>query len=108
MYLDALIVTLLVVALILWVVGHPAVRIAIIVLIYAGVCGGAWYHAGPDDRWDVLVSISTALAVITALFSGEIQKLVYRATVSVYVADDLIDPAHNLLWIRGKVINSGY
>ncbi|PYL77155.1 MAG: hypothetical protein DMF26_04965 [Verrucomicrobia bacterium] len=82
-------------------------RIAIIVLIYAGVCGGAWYLAGPDDRWDVLTSISTALAVIIALFSGEIQKLVYRATVSVYVADHLIDPAHNLLWIRGKVMNSG-
>jgi hypothetical protein len=60
------------------------------------------------DRWDVLLSISTALAVITALFSSEIQKLVYRATVSVYVGGGLIDPAHNLLWIRGKVINSGY
>jgi hypothetical protein len=86
---------------------RAAVRATILALAYVTICGVAFCLAALGERWDVLASIATALAVITALFSAEIHKLVYSATVTVKVDDDLIDSAHGLLWIRGRITNSG-
>jgi hypothetical protein len=32
---------------------------------------------------------------------------VYRARVRVYVGSDLIDPAHGVRWVRGRITNRG-
>lgn len=101
------IVLLVILAIIGWLMGRAGVRATVLVLAYVTICGVAFSLAAPDERWDVLVSIATALAVITALFTAEIHKLVYRATVTVKVDDDLIDSAHGSLWIRGRITNSG-
>lgn len=101
------IIALILVAVVVWFAGRAPARITILVLLYASICGVALWFARPDDRWDVLTSVATALAVMAALFSGQIEKLVYRARVRVYVGADLIDPAHGVLWIRGKVTNTG-
>src|SRR6266576_5188732 len=105
--LPPVIVVLVVIAIIAWLIGRAPVRTTILVLVYVIICGSAFQLAAPDARWDVLLSISTALAVITALFSGEIHKLVYRATLTFKVDDDLIDTAHGQIWIRGRVTNRG-
>jgi hypothetical protein len=90
-----------------WFRGRARVRITILVLAFLSICALPFLFAAPGDRWDILTSVATALAVIVALFSGEIQKLVYRARIGVYVGSDLIDPAHGLRWVRGRITNSG-
>ena len=47
------------------------------------------------------------LAVVGALFYDEIQKFVYRVDITLYVGTDLIDPSHGVLWVRGRIRNTG-
>jgi hypothetical protein len=51
---------LLVVAAIVWFVGRAGVRITILVLLYLSICALPFWFAAPDDRWDILTSVSTA------------------------------------------------
>jgi hypothetical protein len=88
-----------------WVKGRARMRMAILVL--AGILALVWwwFKAG-WDKWNILTSIATLLAVVGALFYDEIQKLIYRVDVVVHVGDDLIDPI-DVQWIRGRITNIG-
>jgi len=76
-------------------------------MILLGVYSLPVFLAPSDDRWDALTSVATVLAVIVALFSDEIQKLVYRARIEFCAENELTTFGLGVLWVRGKVTNSG-
>jgi hypothetical protein len=106
--LTALLVLLLCV--LLWLIGGAMWRAIVLALIVSGicVCSFKWGSLlGGPDQWNVLISVATLLAVLAALLSDVIGKLVYRERISVYVGNDLIDFADGVRWARGRVTNSG-
>jgi len=79
-------------------------------VIVFGLCVSSFkwgLSLGGPDKWNILISVATLLAVLAALFSEVIQKLVYREKISVHVGSDLIDFPDGVRWIRGKITNSG-
>jgi hypothetical protein len=62
---------------------------------------------GGENRWDILMSFATLLAVIAAVFLDDIRLFYHRPKIDIYVGDDLIDRAYNMQWIRGKIKNVG-
>jgi len=79
-------------------------------VIVSGLCVSSFKWGlclGGPDKWNILISVATLLAVLAALFSDVIQKLVYREKISVHVGSDLIDFPDGLRWIRGRITNSG-
>src|SRR6266852_1718605 len=74
----------------IWSKGGSKTRITILVL--AGTFALVWWwFKGGQDKWNILTSVATLLAVIVALFKDELQKLIYRPKVAVYVEANLID-----------------
>lgn len=85
-------------------------RAIVLALIVFGICVSSFKWGpllGGPDQWNVLISVATLLAVLAALLSDVIGKLVYRDRISVYVGADLIDFAHGVRWVRGRITNSG-
>jgi len=106
--LTALLVLLLCV--LLWLKGGAMWRAIVLALIVSGICVCSFRWGallGGPDQWNVLISVATLLAVLAALLSDVIGKLVYRERLSVYVGNDLIDFAHGVRWARGRITNSG-
>jgi len=106
--LTALLVLLLCV--LLWLKGGAMWRAIVLALIVSGICVSSFKWGpllGGPDQWNVLISVATLLAVLAALLSDVIGKLVYRERITVYVGADLIDFADGVHWVRGRVTNSG-
>jgi hypothetical protein len=107
---TALLAVSLFCAFFLWSKGRAQGRLIVLALIVFAICGFSFkwglFLGGPDN-WNVLVSVATLLAVLAALFSDVIEKLVYREKIRVEVRTDLIDRDHGLLCIRGRITNSG-
>ena len=85
-------------------------RAIVLALIVSGICVSSFKWGpllGGPDQWNVLISVATLLAVLAALLSDVIGKLVYRERITVYVGADLIDFADGVHWVRGRVTNSG-
>jgi hypothetical protein len=104
--LTALLVLLLCV--LLWVKGGAMWRAIVLALIVSGICVSSFKWGpllGGPDQWNVLISVATLLAVLAALLSDVIGKLVYRERISVYVGADLIDFVDGVHWVRGRVTN---
>ena len=77
----------------------------LIVILALGVLGVLFF--GAENRWDILMSFATLLAVIAAVFLDDIRLFYHRPKIDIYVGDDLIDRAYNMQWIRGKIKNVG-
>ena len=106
--LTALLVLLLCV--LLWRKGGAMWRAIVLAMIVSGICVSSFKWGpllGGPDQWNVLISVATLLAVLAALLSDVIGKLVYRERITVYVGADLIDFADGVHWVRGRVTNSG-
>lgn len=106
--LTALLVLLLCV--LLWLKGGAMWRAIVLAMIVSGICVSSFKWGpllGGPDQWNVLISVATLLAVLAALLSDVIGKLVYRERITVYVGADLIDFADGVHWVRGRVTNSG-
>ena len=85
-------------------------RAIVLAMIVSGICVSSFKWGpllGGPDQWNVLISVATLLAVLAALLSDVIGKLVYRERITVYVGADLIDFADGVHWVRGRVTNSG-
>ena len=108
--IAAVVAVLFVCALVVWVRGRSTWRAIILAVIVSGLCVSSFKWGlclGGPDKWNILISVATLLAVLAALFSDVIQKLVYREKISVHVGSDLIDFPDGLRWIRGRITNSG-
>jgi hypothetical protein len=89
-------------------------RIRIIILVLAGMLALIlwWFKAG-WDKWNILISVGTLLAVIVALFLDDIRAFLHFPEIELYVGDDLIDEANDLdgafsaKWVRGRIKNIG-
>jgi hypothetical protein len=90
----------------IWSKGRARTRITILVLAGIFALVWWWFKAG-WDKWNILTSIATLLAVVGALFYDEIQKLIYRVEITLYVGTDLIDFSHGVRWVRGRIRNTG-
>jgi len=98
----------------IWPKGSTTTRMTISVLGVLGICvlSFVWgpFLGGPD-KWNILMSVATLLAVIGALllavFHDEIQTLRHHPKIEVNVANNLIEPAHGKYYIRGTVKNIG-
>ena len=107
--LTALLAVLLLCVL-LWLKGGAMWRAIVLAVIVSGICVSSFKWGpllGGPDQWNVLISVATLLAVLAALLSDVIGKLVYRERISVYVGADLIDFVHGVRWVRGRITNSG-
>ena len=107
---TALIAVSLLCAPFLWFKGRAPGRAIVLALIVFAICVSSFkwgLFLGGPDKWNVLISVATLFAVLTALFSDVIEKLLYREKIRIEVRADLIDSAHGLLWIRGKITNTG-
>ncbi len=111
-----LVVAVLGICALLWFKGGPIARTIILVLAFLGICVLSFFWGpclGGPDKWNILMSVATLLAVIVALFHDEIQKLVHFAKTDLYVGHDLIDVASDFdaavdaRWIRGRIKNIG-
>jgi hypothetical protein len=103
-------IAVLLLCVLLWLKGGAMWRAIVLALIVSGICVSSFRWGpllGGPDQWNVLISVATLLAVLAALLSDVIGKLVYRERISVYVGADLIDFAHGVRWVRGKITNSG-
>ena len=108
--LTALIAISLLCAPFLWFKGRAPGRAIVLALIVFAICVSSFkwgLFLGGPDKWNVLISVATLFAVLAALFSDVIDKLLYREKIRVEVRDDLIDSAPGLLWVRGRITNSG-
>jgi hypothetical protein len=106
--LTVLLVLLL--CILLWLKGGAMWRAIVLALIVSGICVSSFKWGpllGGPDQWTVLISVATLLAVLAALLSDVIGKVVYRERISAYVGADLIDFADGVHWVRGRVTNSG-
>ncbi len=107
---TALIAVSLLCALFLWFKGRAIGRAIVLALIVFGICVSSFkwgLFLGGPDKWNILISVATLLAVLAALFSDVIENLVYREKIRVEVRADLIDFAHGVRWVRGRITNSG-
>ena len=98
----------------LWFKGWPIARAIILILALSGICVASFFWGpclGGPDKWNILMSVATLLAVIGALllavFHDEIQTLRHHPKIEVNVANNLIEPAHGKYYIRGTVKNIG-
>jgi hypothetical protein len=106
--LTAFIVALLI-CILLWFIGGSTARSIALVLIVLGLCISSFnwgLSLGKPDQWNVLISVATLLAVLTALFADVIQKLVYRERITVDVEPVFID-LNGVRWVRCRITNSG-
>jgi hypothetical protein len=98
-------------------VGLYGVALLLIVL-GIGVVSFNWgLCLGGSDKWNVLLSVATLLAVVVALFLDDIRSLLHSPRVNVHIGHDLVDiwkdfdapPGAPLdtRWIRGRITNNG-
>ena len=101
---------LFVCAVLLWVWGGSRLRVIMLAVIVFGLCVSSFkwgLSLGGPDKWNILISVATLLAVLAALFSDLIGKLIYRERVRLHIQSYLMDFAHGVWWIRGRITNSG-
>jgi hypothetical protein len=95
---------------VIWFTSRPKHRVSILVSAGLGACVLTLCWDGPD-KWNILLSVSTFLAVIVALllavFHDEIQTLRHRPDIAVYVGDNLADLWDGRWWTRGTITNNG-
>jgi len=94
----------------IWPKGRARTRTTILVLGALGIEALTFLWGpllGGPDKWNILVSVSTFLAVFVAIFQDEIQTVLHHPKIEVNVADDLIEPALGKYYIRGTVKNVG-
>jgi drug/metabolite transporter (DMT)-like permease len=87
----------------LWVTGNSTARWFAFVLLLAVICVLSFNYGlsfGSADQWNVLISVATLLAVLTALFGNMIPKLVYRERITVDVEKGV--DLNGDYWVRGK------
>jgi hypothetical protein len=107
---TALIAVSLLCAVFLWFKSRAPGRAIVLALIVFAICVSSFkwgLFLGGPDKWNVLISVATLFAVLAALFSDVIEKLLYREKIRVEVRADLIDFAPGPLWIRGRITHSG-
>jgi len=71
-----------------------------------------WLRAG-WDKWNILMSVGTLLAVIVALFLDDIRAFLHFPEIDLHVGRDLRDVADDFdavipaQWVRGRIKNIG-
>jgi hypothetical protein len=87
---------------------------ATILALAATSCLLWWWFTAGWDRWNILVSVATLVAVVVALFLDDIRALLHFPEIELHVGNDLIDPANDFddggpaYWIRGRIKNIGH
>jgi len=89
-------------------------RLRVIFIVLAGTLALMWWcsYAG-WDKWNILMSVGTVLAVIVALFLDDIRSLLHFPEIHLHVGQDLLDIANDFdsdviaHWVRGRITNTG-